>query len=95
MNDDHGDSLLVTRYLGYQANASKISNNTETLTAGGNTGVKITRRHDLDCHGLACFDTINANGMSGRIWIDLNSERQNGFPRAFMYKTWAILALTP
>jgi hypothetical protein len=92
LNDLHGDSLLVTKYLGFQASADKINNNTDALNAGA---VKLTRRHDLDCHGLSCFDTVNANGMPGRVWIDLNSERQNGFLKTYMYKTWAILALTP
>src|SRR5579883_108648 len=67
LNDDHGDSLLVTHYLGYQASPEKITNNSDTLSGGA--GVKLVRRHDLDCHGLACFDTVNANGMPGRIWI--------------------------
>lgn len=94
INDKQVEVPLVTQYLGYQASVDKITNNTNTLAGGSAASVKITRRRDLDCHGLSCFDTISATGTPGRIWIDLGSERKVNFPRCFKYKTWGITALT-
>lgn len=83
------------QYFGYKANASKIIDSSETLSAGCGPEVKISRRRELDCAGLACFDTVAADGTRGRVWLDLKSPRKVQFPQCFQYKTWAILAVAP
>ncbi|MBX9688593.1 MAG: hypothetical protein K2X27_17925 [Candidatus Obscuribacterales bacterium] len=85
--------LPEAKYLGYQASATKIGEDSKTLSVGGGPELKTHRRRDLDRSGLHCFDTVAADGTCGRVWIDLKSQRKVSFPKCYMYKTWAILAI--
>lgn len=94
LNDKRAEEPLLTQYFGYQANPEKITDKTEILTGANESDVRLTRRRDLDSHGLACFDTLSANGTLGRMWVDFGSEKKIQFPKCYMYKTWGILSMT-